>query len=324
MTRGVPPASRSVAGPGPATVLPALGVCLLSLVPHAWGQTAGSPGPQAPPSAEAGARDPAPPRAPADADQDAVDREIRKVEPDFSVIALPSTLRVPRHAGAFRLTHRFTRALNAGGFGSLASDLFGLDGGAVIGLEFRFGLARGLQAGVYRTSDRTIELFGQYDLFQQRPSRPVGLNLLVGIEGADNFTEAYSPILGLVLSRTIGDRLALYAQPVWVGQTRSGERADTPDGHHGDGSSTTVLGLGLRARLGGSAYAVIEVAPRLAGYASGDTHVSIGIEKRAGGHVFQLNVSNGAGTTPAQIARGSHSHGKSFWFLGFNLSRKFY
>ncbi len=50
--------------------------------------------------------------------------------------------------------------------------------------------------------------------------------------------------------------------------------------------------------------------------------ISFGIEQRAGGHVFQLNFSNGFGTTLAQVARGGTACDD--WYLGFNLSRKFY
>jgi hypothetical protein len=52
------------------------------------------------------------------------------------------------------------------------------------------------------------------------------------------------------------------------------------------------------------------------------THGSFAIEKRAGGHSFQLNVSNSFGTTMAQIARGGFDNDD--WYLGFNISRKFF
>jgi hypothetical protein len=80
--------------------------------------------------------------------------------PDFTIVNLPTTLRVPRFKSAFRVTHRFGRPLGAGDFGDLASDFFGLDSGAQIGLEYRFGLIRGGQVGIHRTSNKTIELFG--------------------------------------------------------------------------------------------------------------------------------------------------------------------
>jgi plastocyanin len=43
------------------------------------------------------------------------------------------------------------------------------------------------------------------------------------------------------------------------------------------------------------------------------------LEKQAGGHAFQINFSNDLGTTPAPVARG-----RTGWFIGFNLTRKFY
>jgi hypothetical protein len=75
-------------------------------------------------------------------------------------------------------------------------------------------------------------------------------------------------------------------------------------------------------------YLVGEYNPRLAGYkgdlGSGDSKSlgSFGVEWRVGGHAFQINFSNALGTTPAQVARGQQ--GTDDWFIGFNLSRKFY
>jgi hypothetical protein len=85
-----------------------------------------------------------PPATPLTIDpRDAADRRPSLVEPDFTLINLPTTLRLPRHKGAFRIAHRFTRTLNNPDFGALASNLFGLDSGALIGLEYRYGLMRG-------------------------------------------------------------------------------------------------------------------------------------------------------------------------------------
>src|SRR4051794_33063951 len=102
-------------------------------------------------------------QAPA-APPDDPDLDLDPLQPDFTLINLPTTLRLPRHRAAFRVTHRFGRPLGEGDFGDLASDFFGLDTGAQIGLEFRYGLMRGLETGIYRTSDRTIEFFGQQNI----------------------------------------------------------------------------------------------------------------------------------------------------------------
>jgi hypothetical protein len=48
----------------------------------------------------------------------------------------------------------------------------------------------------------------------------------------------------------------------------------------------------------------------------------LAIERRAGGHVFQLNASDSFATTMGQIARGGPAGAN--WHLGFNISRKFH
>ena len=81
-----------------------------------------------------------------------------------------------------------------------------------------------------------------------------------------------------------------------------------------------MAGLGARLRFAGNSYVFVEGSPRLSGFDPGDTLISFGFEQRYGGHVFQLNFSNGVGTTLAQVARG----GSNNWHLGFNLARKFF
>jgi hypothetical protein len=223
---------------------------------------------------------------------------------------------VPRHKSAFRVTHRFGRPLGAGDFGDLIGDLFGLDSGALIGLEYRFGLFRKTQVGLHRTSNKTIEFFSQRELLAQREGFPITVDALVTIDGTNNFRDSYSPALGLVLSREVGDRAAFYLEPIWVNNSNP-----LPE-ELADDNSTVMIGLGTRLRIRPSVYVLLEAAPRVAGYDPAVTHVSFGIEKRAGGHTFQLNFSNGFGTTMGQLARGGTSNDD--WYLGFNISRKFF
>jgi len=252
--------------------------------------------------------------AAAQADEPDTDADLRLSQPDFTVITLPTTLRVPRFKSAFRVTHRFGRPLGQGDFGNLAADLFGLDSGALIGLEYRFGLARGWQAGIYRTSNRTIQFFTQYNLWQQT-DKPIGLSVIASAEGTNNFRDSYSPSLGVVVSRELGEHGALYFQPIWVNNTNP-LPSDVVDDN-----DTVLLGLGARIRIRPSLYLVGEVIPRI-GNAPGTTQGSFAIEKRAGGHTFQLNFSNGVGTTLGQVARGGTS--SEDWYLGFQISRKFF
>ena len=234
-------------------------------------------------------------------------------EPDFRVLNLPSTLRVPVHGSNFQLTHRFNGNLRHGSFTDNASNLFGLDQGAAVGFEYRFGIARHLQAAVYRTAiDKTFQFHGKYDAVRQDHSIPVSLSALLSVEGANNFQERYSPAFGVVVSRMVADRLALYATPVWVHNTAALLNVDRDTG---------MVGLGGRVRVSATVYLVGEVIPRVGGYSPDTPAYGFAVEKRAGGHVFQLNFNNGQGTTFGQLARGGFADSL---YLGFNLARKFF
>lgn len=248
--------------------------------------------------------------------QDDPDLDLNPLQPDFVVITMPTTLRVPKYKSAFRVTHRFGRPLGSGDLGSLAEDFFGLDSGAQIGLEYRFGLMRGTQAGIHRTSDRTIEFFAQHDLMQERDGRPVSLAIIGTVDGTNNFRDRYSPALGVTLSRQIPRVGAVYLQPVWVNNSSPLPSALTDD------NDSFLLGVGTRLRVRPTVYVVAEIIPRVTGHDPGVNQAAFGLEKRAGGHTFQINVSNGFGTTMGQIARGGTANDD--WYLGFHISRKFF
>lgn len=248
--------------------------------------------------------------------EDDPDLDPNPAQPDFTVINLPTTLRVARHKSAFRVTHRFARPLGAGDFGNLLEDFFGLDSGAQIGLEYRFGLFKGTQVGIHRTSDRTIEFFAQYDLLGQKEGRAYGVALLGTVEGTNNFRDSRTPGIGGILSYQFGEYGAVYAEPMYLNNTNL-----LPGGLVEDNDSVLV-GLGARIRIRPTVYLVGEFVPRVAGYDPRVNQASFGIEKRAGGHVFQFNFNNGFGTTWGQMARGGTSNDD--WYIGFNISRKFY
>jgi uncharacterized beta barrel domain-containing protein DUF5777 len=287
-------------------------VCVLAPLTAA----AQSPTPEAPP-AETPSAAPAPPAAqtpPADQpDQSDPDARVDALQPDFNLAALPTTLRLPLHKLAFRVTHRFTRSLGQGDFGDLVSDLFAFDSGAQIGLELRYGLMRGTQIGVHRTSDRTIQIFGQHSFLNERDSKPIGLDGIVTLEGGNNLQENHKSTLGAVVSRNVAGHAAVYAEPMVVINSSPFETGD---------QNTLMLGLGTRLRVRPSLYLVGEITPRLGGFDPGSSQVSFGVEGRAGGHLFQLNFSNGFGTTLGQVATGAFNYDN--WYIGFNISRKFF
>jgi Membrane bound beta barrel domain (DUF5777) len=260
--------------------------------------------------------------------QDDDDRVLKLAEPDFTLISLPTSLRLPEHGSAFRVTHRFTRPLSCDTCpNSVAGDAFGLDSGARIGLEYRFGLAPNAEVVVHRASDKTVALLGQYGLVRQGKGSPLEASALVAVDisdvGRQQVKSQYSPALGVILTRLVGEKAGLYLEPIWVHHTNTFDTSTSDN-------NTFVLGLGARVRVLDTVYLVGEFAPRVSGYKPGVNHGGFAIEKRAGGHLFQLNFSDSFATTLGQIARGgtqsvsANGSTQTDWYLGFNISRKFF
>ena len=138
-------------------------------------------------------------------------------------------------------------------------------------------------------------------------------DVIATLEGKNNMRDQKSSTIGLLVSRKVAKVAAVYAEPMFVVNSNP---ADADD------NNTAMIGLGTRIRIRPATYLIGEVAPRLSGYKPGVAQGSFGIEKRAGGHTFQLNFSNAFGTTMGQIARGGFTNDD--WYLGFNISRKFF
>ena len=118
----------------------------------------------------------------------------------------------------------------------------------------------------------------------------------------------------MVLSRELGDRGAIYFQPSYVGNSNLINETDD--------DYTVLAGVGARLRFGRNSLPVRRRFAARVGVRSRRQLISFGFEQRYGGHVFQLNFSNGFATTLAQVARGGT--GDEDWYLGFNLIRKFF
>ena len=305
---------------GKRVVFAAFTICLLIICAHPLEAALQDPPVAVPPPA-------APPEVPDE-------RQLVLAEPDFSLVNLPTTLRLPRHEMNFRLTHRFLANLRQNSFSDNLDDLFGLDNGAIIGIEFRFAPISRVQTIVYRNNlDKTFQFSAQYDVLRQGARSPVSFSPIIAIEGTNNFRGSpddsddgegdehghstgigghRSPSVGAVISRMFGDRLAVYATPVWVRHT-----LHSPTGNQ----NTFFVGLGARARIRSRVYLVGEVSPRVSGYAPGQAEFAFGIERRAGGHMFLLTFTNSVSSTFGQVARGGFP---DTIYMGFNLGRKFF
>lgn len=246
------------------------------------------------------------------------DARLRPAEPDYTVVNLPTTLPLPLHKGNFHLTHRFGENLRNDSFGTQVSNLFGLDQGATIQFEYRFGLLKHVEAIAARTNyQKAIQLGVKFDALHQSDARPFGVSAIASVEGSNNFgmsegDAVYKPALGLSLSHAFMDRAAVYAVPVWV-HNSAGATNITRD--------TFFIGVGGRVAFTPTSYIIAEVTPRVSGYKPGDSEYAFGVEKRVGGHVFSLVLANTFGTSYGQLAAGGFPHSL---YLGFNLARKFF
>jgi uncharacterized beta barrel domain-containing protein DUF5777 len=256
---------------------------------------------------------------------------VPNAEREQNLINVPTTQPLRRHGSYFRLTHRFARDLRRGSFGQLVEDLFSLDNGAIIGLEYRFAPTSKTQTGIHRSLlFRTIQVFGRYDVLREGGGvLPVSMSVVASVEGTNNMRDDHAPGLGLAFSHGLGDRVMLYATPVYVWNT-SVEGATGVEGHDHDLPSTGepavehsddifFVGLGGRLRLRPTVYVAGEYSPR-GGNHPGRGAWGVAIEKHTGGHTFQLNFTNTFGTTYGQTARGGDTHNV---YLGFNLVRRF-
>jgi hypothetical protein len=250
---------------------------------------------------------------------------------DLNLINLPTTMSIARHKGYFRLTHRFAADLRRGNFGELASDLFTIDRGAIIGLEYRFAITGNLHAGIHRSLlSKTIQTFARWDAIKQGDSLPISLSITGSYEGLNNLRERHQPGVAVTISHTFGDRLALYATPAFVGGTHAVDFIAGHEDHdhdlgleedeHSNHEDTWFAGIGGRLRFSHSGYVTGEYTPRLHGYDPNSAEWGVGIEKRTGGHTLQLNITNSFGTTLGQLARGGSPHDI---YLGFNITRRF-
>jgi hypothetical protein len=256
-------------------------------------------------------------------------------ELDQTVINVQTTMPLKRHKSYFKITHRFARDLRRGSVGTFFEDGLGTDQGAIIGLEYRFGITSNLQAGIHRSIlGKTINVFGKWDARRQTDGRPFSLSVGASLEGQNNLHLDPQQGISAMFSRLQGTWLALYANPTYVHNAHTATlQAAHGDHTHGgteteageeipgeDSDGTFFIGLGVRARIRETVSLVAEVSPRLAGYRPDRAAWNIGIEKLTRGHVLQLNFGNNFDSTPGMVARGGSVHDV---YMGFNMSRKF-
>src|SRR5512135_1808381 len=95
------------------------------------------------------------------------------------IINLPSPLTLGRGTFEILFTHRFAEAIGDGS----AHDLWGLDGGADVGIGLGYGVSRNFDLALYRSSfAETYELAGTFAVLRQAPHVPLSLTVRAGAD----------------------------------------------------------------------------------------------------------------------------------------------
>ena len=227
------------------------------------------------------------------------------------LLDLPSPVPLGRHVFEVSFTHRFAEPFQDGS----GHDLWGLDGGADVGLGFAFGLSDAFDLSLYRTSyAETFEVAGRFAFFRQAPRVPFSVTLRAGadVSGQREVDERTRPFAQLLLARRFGRGWNLIVAPSWV--------RDTPRLRNAFNAP-----VGITCPFLGDSLLVAEYIPRNRDLEASVAAWSVGWSKAVGLHVFEISLGNARATTVDQMLGGDFAGGFASGDvrLGFNLIRKF-
>lgn len=236
-----------------------------------------------------------------------------------SVVNLPTTTGIDPGRFLVRIFHRFSAPVSSGydafyGFDSSAFVLIGLG----YGLTDRLSLTLD-RANVYQEYD----LGAHYIVASQDETLPFSLAVHAGI----GLATATLPDRGRFdmknvkvhvqasFVRQVSDRLSFAVVPGYASNTNHWQA---------DRDGTFSLGIGGRYMIFEDLSLLAEWIPVLAGYKDQGNGWAFGLEKKIGGHVFQVFILNSGGLTPDQVLPGGDLLLKNGDFrIGFNIYRKF-
>jgi len=231
---------------------------------------------------------------------------------------LPTTMTLDRGSILFRVSHRFYPSASTG-----LETFFGLDGPSLTLLGLGYGLSDRLTVDLGRTNAfKEIALGVHWAVAGQGPW-PASATIHVGASFATEKIAGrgawdarnFKMFAQLSLGRRLTERLAVDVVPSWA--SRANHTAEDPENVFG-------LGFGGRFRILEGLSVIGEWTPVLAGHAAVSNGWALGLEKRAGGHVFQVFALNTNGLTPPQYLPGGDLRlAQGDFRLGFNITRLF-
>jgi len=237
------------------------------------------------------------------------------------LINLPTTQAIEKGEFLFRVSHRFYRTVRSG-----YDSFYGLDGPAAVLLSFDYGIRDDLSLSLGRTNTyQELELSLRWLIFKEEKKLPLPISaaLLVGgslvtqrePEKETLRSENIKFNLQLSLSYQLSQSFSFLLVPAYSSHTNHWE--SPPDG-------TLALGFGGMYILLSGLSLIGEWVPVLTGYKFLANGWGLGLEKKIGGHLFQLFISNSTGLTSDQFIPGGDLRLKDGDFrLGFTIFRGF-
>jgi len=236
------------------------------------------------------------------------------------LLNLPTTTTPSKGDFLLRISHSFSDRVEEG-----FDDLFGLDSFANILFGLGYGITDNLTVTVGRARVYKEFEFGADWLIAEQ-GRTAGLPFSATLHGGISLATDPDPLLpdspteakffvAASLSRQLTRRLSVLVVPAFATNT---------DHWALDPGNTLSLGVGARYMVLNEFSIIAEWIPVLAGYKALESGWGLGIEKKIGGHVFQVFVNNTLGLTKAQFLPGGDLRIGDFDFrLGFNIFRTF-
>lgn len=207
--------------------------------------------------------------------------------------------------------HRFTQTVQDGGF----DDLWGLDSAADIGLGLEYGVGRGIQLEIFRSSFlKQWEAAMRWSAVRQGERRwPVSMALRAGgsYRSADGITDRGSGYLQAVVGRRTG-QFNLMLMPAFISDTPTLRNAFN-------------IGVGIIWHLPRGWDIYLEGMPPNHDAKGAAAAWSVGFDKQIGGHDFTIYIGNSRAEV-TDIIYGSDLPGgfkASDLRLGFNILRRF-
>lgn len=274
---------------------------------------------------------------PAGMKAEAPQREYAQAFPGLTVATLPTTETLEKGTFSYRIAHRWDGAVKEG-----FDELFGLDFGARMLTQLAFPVTNNIMVHIARSGENaTFEFAGKWRFMREKTDGSVPFSAALaagldwetrkeipGVSTSRTNSERFHWFVQIPLSRQLGSRISVLVVP---GVLINGNAALA------DEDPIVTIGFAGKVMLFKDFSIFVEGVPIVAG-ADGAATVggtrnqsgelvfndafTVGFERKVGGHVFHMYITNSLGLSTNQYMSGGNFDFLDGDFrLGFNIYR---